>query len=172
MQPCNEWMNVAGGGREGVLQEHLEYLQPLKALQGSGVVRSKPDRKSCCSTGKGGNFTLKGERSPGQALAGTGWSHTEFTPLMSQFWCHLCISARKNLTLNFVGRDTYCSVFFPRSLLIPEGCSNNKLLFFYLQLFGSSWVGMVESLSIKSQILGGTFPRKMGTAECIYSEKP
>lgn len=71
--------------REGVLQEHLEYLaSALKALQGSGVVRSKPDRKSCCSTGKGGgNSTLKGERSPGQALAGTGRSHTEFTPLVS-----------------------------------------------------------------------------------------
>lgn len=166
-------MNECSRGREGRCPAGAPGIfAAFKGPAGEWSGQEQTWQEKCCSTGKGGNFTLKGERSPGQALAGTGWSHTEFTPLMSQFWCHLCISARKNLTLNFVGRDTYCSVFFPRSLLIPEGCSNNKLLFFYLQLFGSSWVGMVESLSIKSQILGGTFPRKMGTAECIYSEKP
>lgn len=73
---CNHAMNSPGRGQGGKVSYRGTWkicLQHLKTLQGSGVVRRKPDRKSCCSMGKGGNSTLEGERSPGAGPGRDRW---------------------------------------------------------------------------------------------------
>lgn len=64
-----------GAVREGVLQGHLEYLSAaFQGPAGGGVVRSKPDRESCCSIGKGGIPPWrKSERSPGAGPGTDRW---------------------------------------------------------------------------------------------------